>query len=79
MKSIGFRDFSSYVSHLKWAMNPYDRDYEAMQRILRCDGQREVMTFLNSYKETEFTDWIQSKLQLAEFLVQREKGLPFLL
>ena len=66
-------------SQLKWVMNPEDMNYEAMQQILRCEGRREVMTFLNSYKETEFTDWIQSKLQLAEFLVEREKGLLFLL
>ena len=45
-------------SHLKWVMNPYDKDYEAMQEILKCEGRREVMTFLNRYKETEFTEWI---------------------
>ena len=39
-------------SHLKWAMNPEDMNYEAMQQILRCEGRCEVMTFLNSYKET---------------------------
>ena len=54
-------------------------DYEAMQHILRCEGRREVYTFLNSYKETAFTDLIQSKLDLAQFLVAREKGLEGLL
>lgn len=62
--------------HLTWVMGPEDMDYDAMQQILRCEGRRVVMTFLNSYKETAFTDLIQSKLQLAEFLVEREKGLP---
>ena len=65
--------------HLKWVMRPDDMDYEAMQTILRCDGRREVMTFLNSYKETAFTELIQSKLLLAEFLVKREAVLPFVL
>ena len=60
-------------------MGPDDMDYEAMQTILRCDGRREVMTFLNSYKETAFTELIQSKLLLAEFLVKREAVLPFVL
>ena len=63
--------------HLKWVMSPGDMDYEAMQEILRCDGRREVKTFLNSYKETAFTELIQSKLLLAEFLVKREAELPF--
>ena len=54
-------------------------DYEAMQTILNCEGRREVMTFLNGYKETAFTELIQSKLLLAQVLVEREKGLPFLL
>ena len=65
--------------HLKWCMGPDDMDYEAMQAILKCEGRREVMTFLNGYKETVFTDMIQSKLLLAQVLVEREKGLPFLL
>ena len=65
--------------HLKWWMCPDDMDYEAMQTILRCEGRREVMTFLNSYKETAFTELIQSKLLLAEFLVKREAELPFVL
>ena len=59
--------------HLKWVMGPDDMDYEAMQTILRCEGRREVMTFLNSYKETAFTELIQTKLQLAQFLVERER------
>ena len=54
-------------------------DYEAIQEILRCEGRREVMTFLNSYKEMAFTELIQSKLFLAEFLVKREVGEPFVL
>ena len=54
-------------------------DYEAMQHILRCEGRREVYTFLNGYKETAFTDLIQSKLELAQFFVAREKGLGGLL
>ena len=65
--------------HLKWCMGPHDMDYEAMQAILKCDGRREVMTFLNGYKETAFTELIQSKLLLAQVLVEREKGLSFLL
>ena len=59
--------------HLKWVLGPDDMDYEAMQTILRCEGRREVMTFLNSYKETAFTELIQTKLQLAQFLVERER------
>ena len=53
-------------------MGPEDMDYDAMQRILRCEGRREVQTFLDHYKETAFTDLIQSKLLLAQFLVERE-------
>ena len=60
-------------------MREEDMDYEAMQHILRCQGSPEVYTFLNSYKETAFTDLIQSKLELAQFLVAREKGLEGLL
>ena len=60
-------------------MGPDDMDYEAMQTILKCEGRREVRAFLNGYKETAFTDLIQSKLLLAQVLVEREKGLPFLL
>ena len=52
-------------------------DYEAMQHILRCEGRREVYTFLNGYKETAFTDLIQNFLDSAQFLVDREEqGLP---
>ena len=58
--------------HLKWWMGPEDMDYEAMQQILQCEGRREVCTFLEHYKETAFTDLIQSKLLLAQFLVERE-------
>ena len=51
-------------------------DYEAMQHILRCEGRREVYAFLNRYKETAFTDLIQSKLRFAQFLtVREEQGL----
>ena len=50
-------------------------DYDAMQHILRCRGRREVYAFLNSYKETAFTDLIQNFLDSARFLVTREKGL----
>ena len=50
-----------------------DMDYKAMQHILRCDGRREVYAFLNGYKETAFTEFIQWKLDLAQFLVAREK------
>ena len=53
-------------------MGPEDMDYEAMQQILQCEGRREVCTFLEHYKETAFTDLIQSKLLLAQFLVERE-------
>ena len=63
--------------HLKRWMGEEDMDHEAMQHILRCDGRREVFTFLNRYKETAFTELIQSKLDFAQFLVAREeKGLP---
>ena len=48
-------------------------DYEAMQHILRCEGRREVYAFLRGYKETAFTDLIQSFLDSAQFLVAREK------
>ena len=54
-------------------------DYEAMQHVLRCEGRREVYTFLKGYKETAFTELIQTKLDLAQFLVAREKGLEGLL
>ena len=64
--------------HLKWCMGEEDMDYEAMQHILRCEGRREVYTFLNGYKETAFTELIQTKLDLAQFLVAREKGLKLL-
>ena len=50
-------------------------DYEAMQHILRCEGRREVYTFLNSYKETAFSELTQTKLKLAQFLVPRETKL----
>ena len=64
-------------SHLKWWMGEEDMDYEAMQHILRCEGRREVYAFLRGYKETAFTDLIQSFLDSAQFLVAREKqGLP---
>lgn len=53
-------------------MGPEDMDYDAMQHILQCQGRREVYTFLDRYKETAFTDLIQSKLLLAEFLVVLE-------
>ena len=53
-------------------------DYEAMQHILRCEGRREVYAFLSSYKETAFTKLIQTKLDLAQFLVAREKGLELI-
>ena len=56
-------------------MGEEDMDYEAMQHILRCQGRREVYAFLNSYKETAFTDLIQNFLDSARFLVAREKGL----
>ena len=56
-------------------MGEEDMDYEAMQHVLRCEGRREVYTFLNRYKETAFTELIQTKLNLAQFLVTREKGL----
>ena len=59
--------------HLKWIMREEDMDYEAMQHILRCEGRREVYAFLNRYKETAFTDLIQSKLRFAQFLVTREE------
>ena len=59
--------------HLKWCMGEQDMDYEAMQHILRCEGRREVHAFLNRYKETTFTDLIQSKLRFAQFLVAREE------
>ena len=59
--------------HLKWWMAEEDMDYKAMQHILRCDGRREVYAFLNGYKETAFTEFIQWKLDLAQFLVAREK------
>ena len=63
--------------HLKWCMGEEDMDYEAMQHILRCEGIREVYAFLRGYKETAFTDLIQSFLDSAQFLVAREKqGLP---
>ena len=52
-------------------MGEEDIDYEAMQHILRC----QVYTFLNGYKETAFTELIQTKLNLAQFLVAGEKGL----
>ena len=58
--------------HLKWWMGPEDMDYEAMQQILQCEGRREVCTFLEHYKETAFTDQIQSDLLLAQFLVEWE-------
>ena len=62
--------------HLKWNMGEEDMDYKAMQHILKCEGRREVYTFLNGYKETAFTELIQTKLDLAQFLVVREeKGL----
>ena len=58
-------------------MGEQDMDYEAMQHILRCEGRREVYAFLNRYKETAFTDLIQSFLDSAQFLVAREEqGLP---
>ena len=57
--------------HMKWWMGEEDIDYEAMQHILRC----QVYTFLNGYKETAFTELIQTKLNLAQFLVAGEKGL----
>ena len=56
-------------------MGEEDMDYEAMQHILQCEGRHEVYTFLNGYKETSFTELIQTKLNLAQFLVTREKGL----
>ena len=59
--------------HLKWWMGEEDMDYEAMQHILRCEGRREVCAFLRGYKETAFTDLIQSFLDSAQFLVAREK------
>ena len=59
--------------HLKWRMGEEDMDYEAMQHILRCEGRREVYAFLRGYKETAFTDLIQSFLDSAQFLVAREK------
>ena len=49
-----------------------------MQHILRCEGRREVYAFLNHYKETAFSELIQTKLDLAQFLVAREKGLEFI-
>ena len=54
-------------------MGEEDMDYKAMQHILKCEGRREVYTFLNGYKETAFTDLIQSKLRFAQFLVAREE------
>ena len=58
-------------------MGEQDMDYGAMQHILRCEGRREVYTFLNGYKETAFTDLIQNFLDSAQFLVDREEqGLP---
>ena len=48
-------------------------DYDAMQRILQCQGRREVYTFLKGYKETAFTELIQKFLDAAQFLVAREK------
>ena len=65
--------------HLKWQMGEEDMDYDAMQRILQCRGRREVYAFLNRYKETAFTELIQTKLDLARILVAREKGLEGLL
>ena len=59
-------------------MGEEDMGYEAMQHILRCDGRREVFTFLKRYKETAFTELIQSKLDLAQFLVAREKGIELI-
>ena len=59
-------------------MGEEDMDYEAMQHILRCEGRREVYAFLSSYKETAFTKLIQTKLDLAQFLVAREKGLELI-
>ena len=59
-------------------MGEQDMDYEAMQRILQCRGRREVYAFLNGYKETAFTDLIQSFLDAAEFLVAREEGKELL-
>ena len=59
--------------HLKWWMGEEDMDYEAMQHILRCQGRREVYTFLNGYKETALSDLIQNFLDSAQFLVAREK------
>ena len=53
-------------------------DYEAMQHILRCEGRRELYAFLHRYKETAFSELIQTKLDLAQFLVTREKGLELL-
>ena len=46
-----------------------------MQHMLRCEGRREVYTFLNSYKETAFSELIQTKLDLAQFLVARKTKL----
>ena len=54
-------------------MGEEDMDYEAMRHILRCQGRREVYAFLNSYKETAFTDLIQNFLDSTQFLVAREK------
>ena len=54
-------------------------DYDAMQHILQCRGRRDVYAFLNRYKEAAFTELIQTKLDLARFLVAREKGLEGLL
>ena len=48
-------------------------DYEAMQHILRCEGRHKVYTFLNHYKNTAFSELIQKKLDLAQFLVAREQ------
>ena len=60
-------------------MGEEDMDYEVMQHILLCEGRREVYAFLNGYKETAFTELIQTKLDLAQFLVAREKGLEGLI
>ena len=61
---------NNYFMH--W-MGEEDIDCEAMKHTLQCKCQREVCSFLNTYNETAFREFIQTKQELAQKVAAREK------
>ena len=61
----------SYLHCIRWREDHHD--YPPMQCVLKCQSKREVQSFLNTYRDTDFRKMIQLRMVEAQKITAIEK------